>query len=367
VRILHIVTNADLGGAPRVVTELANRAARDGHACAVASVPEGPLWAGLFGGVEKIRLAWLRREIAPFEDVGAWHELRRLFGQWEPDIIHLHSSKAGVLGRLAAGRRAARVVYTIHGFDTILKSYRLFLPLERLLARRCGALVPVSGYDARNMAAAGIGGRHHAIHNGVTDRRGRKGGDAGAVAAFERARATGAVIALSVARLARPKRFDLFMETAKRFSPAEARFFWIGNPPGAETGDLPPNVELLGELPEAGDYSNYCDLFLLLSDYEGLPMSVLEALSCGRPVVASRVGGLPEEIDEGCGEHVDNEVGAIEAAVRRFLDPDRAAAAGAAARRRYETSFSAEAMWKAYLDLYRSIAEAPGGERSGDA
>lgn len=354
-RILHVVTNADLGGAPRVVTELANRAARDGHVCAVASVPEGPLWEGLLPSVEKVRLLWLRREIAPMAEIRAWFELKRLFESWKPDIIHLHSSKVGVLGRLAAGRLASRVVYTIHGFDTILKSYRVFLPLERMLAGRTGALVPVSAYDARNLAAAGIGGRHELIRNGVSDRRGRRGGDQGAVAALEGAKARGAQVMLSVARLAKPKRFDLFVETARRFDESEALFFWIGNPADTDATGLPANVRLLGELPEAGNYANYCDIFLLLSDYEGLPMSVLEALSCGKPVLASKVGGLPEAIGEDCGELVDNDAGSVVAALRRLMVPGRATKAGEAARRRYEASFSGEAMWGSYLGLYRSL------------
>ncbi len=357
-RILHIVTNADLGGAPRVVTELANRASRDGHACAVASVPEGPLWEGLLPSVERIRLLWLRREIEPLVEIRAWFELRRLFGAWKPDIIHLHSSKVGVLGRLASGARAQSIVYTIHGFDTILKSYRAFLPLERMLAGRCGALVPVSDYDARSLMAARIGGAHHLIRNGVTDRRGRKGGDAGAIEAFGAARAAGAKVVLCIARLARPKRFDLFVEVARRFEAREARFFWIGNVPGSleEAGIVaPPNAVFLGELPEAGNYANYCDVFLLLSDYEGLPMSVLEAMSCGKPVVASRVGGLPEALGADCGALVDNEAGQVETALRGLLEPGRAARAGEAVRERYEASFSAEAMWENYLELYGSI------------
>ncbi|MBN1242892.1 MAG: glycosyltransferase [Spirochaetales bacterium] len=356
-RILHVVTNADLGGAPRVVTELANRAVRDGHPCAVASVPEGPMWDALDPRVERKVLRSLRREIRPLSDLKAAFELAGLFRSWNPDLIHLHSSKAGVLGRVAAGRRAKRVVYTIHGFDTILKSHRSFLPLERFLARHCGAVVPVSAYDFRNLGLAGIREAHAAIHNGVTDRKGRTP-ESPAAERMLAARGKGSPVVLAVARLAPPKRFDLFLAAAKALEKEGPRFFWIGDPPGARAGELPSNAEMLGELPEAGDYANLCDIFLLLSDYEGLPMSILEAFSCGKPVLASDVGGIGELVDGTTGARVGNSAGEIIAALRGLLgDPGRLSTLGRNARERYESGFTADRMWAAYRELYGSLVE----------
>jgi glycosyltransferase involved in cell wall biosynthesis len=356
VRILHVVTNADLGGAPRVVTELANRAVRDGQICAVASVPEGPLWDYLDPTVERFPLTQLRREIRPWRDLAALFELGRLFRAWKPDIVHLHSSKAGVLGRLAAGRRWDHVVYTIHGFDTILKAHRAFLPLERLLARRTGAVVPVSSYDRRNLEAAGIRGRIVMVRNGASDRRGAPLLDAKAAERMRDAKASGAAVVLCIARLAVPKRFDLFAEAARAFSPEEARFFWIGNIQSVDPETMPPNLEMLGEIPEAGSYANLCDLFVLLSDYEGLPMSVLEALSCGKPVLASAVGGIPEAVSQANGALVGNDTGAAAEALKALLcDRPGLDRLGLASRAAYEAEFSAEMMWKSYLKLYESL------------
>lgn len=354
-RILHVVTNADLGGAPRVVTELANRAVRDGHVCGAASVPEGPLWDHLDPRVERLPLDHLRRDISPAADLAAVFELARLFRRWKPDIVHLHSSKAGALGRFASLLAPVRIVYTIHGFDTILKSHRIFLPLERLLAGRTAVIVPVSAYDKKNLAAAGIRGRVELILNGVSDRCGAAP-DATVAHRIGAARASGAAIVLSIARLAPPKRFDLFVEAARQFSPAEARFFWIGNAGPPELFPLPPSVELLGEVPEAGNCVNLCDVFVLFSDYEGLPMSVLEALSCGKPVVASGVGGIGEAVDGEVGVLVPNGRDAVVDALRSLLeDPARRDCLGAAARRRYEARFSADAMWGKYAQLYAII------------
>ena len=385
-RILHLVTNADLGGAPRVVTELARSAVDAGHECGVAAMKAGPFWEALDDRVQRFPLRHIRREINPFQDMLCLFEIAQLYRSFRPDIIHLHSSKMGVLGRLATGlvahgRLRRRVVYTIHGFDTILKAHRVFLPLERLLAKRCGAVVPVSSYDEANLRAAGINGNIRKIHNGVSDRANRLPLGREALVKMQSARNAGRQVVLSIARLAPPKRFDLFAGLAESFrsrsssdsssgrplsiqsnSSQPVQFFWIGNVQdaayaAAQLGKaLPENLLLLGEQAEAGDYANYCDVFVLLSEYEGLPMSVLEAMSCGKPVLASAVGGLSEALGDGSGILVGNEPSELEAAMTKLLeDSDRLSVMGGVARIRYESSFSAEAMWTKYESLYKEL------------
>ena len=360
-RILHVVTNADLGGAPRVVTELANRAVQADHTCGAATVPIGPFWDHLDPRVERLPLRHLRRNLDPVQDFAALWELTALIRRWQPEIVHLHSSKAGVLGRLAAllaswgAPRRIPTVYTIHGFDTILKTHRRFLPLERMMARRTSAVVPVSAYDEGNLRRAGVRGNVRLIHNGASDRLGAP--PASMVAErIGAARAQGATIVMSIARLEPPKRFDLFLEVARR-APKDMRFFWIGNVRAATNLDLPLNVEMLGEVPEAGNCLNLCDIFLLLSDYEGLPMSILEALSCGKPVVASDVGGISEALAPDAGLLVPNDRDAVLMALDRLTN-DRALRArmGASARARYERCFSADSMWCRYLQLYTELS-----------
>ena len=296
------------------------------------------------------------KELSLAADLAVFGEIRKAIRDFGPDVIHLHSSKAGVLGRLAAGRLRRRVVYTVHGFDTILKAHRFFLPLERVLQGLCGAVVAVSEYDRRNLAASGISRNLSVIRNGARDWSGSPPVDEGVAAAMEAARASGGAV-LCIARLAPPKRFDLFREAAERLP--VARFFWIGNE--AEVGGLPPNLEMLGSRPSAGAYADHADLLVLFSDYEGLPMSILEALSCGTPVVASAVGGVAEALGDGSGETVPNEARSAAAAIARYLPGgDKYAPPGSAARarirERYLGSFSVEAMARAYDGLYARLA-----------
>lgn len=359
-RILHVITNAELGGAQSVVSALASWAVSSGREAAVASQAEGPLWDGLDPRVMRFRLRRMVKELSPIDDLLAFGEIRRAIRDYRPDIIHLHSSKAGVLGRIAAGRLSPRTVYTVHGFDTILKAHRAFIPLERVLSRRCGAIAAVSEYDARGLASCGISRNVRVIRNGAADWRGARPGDERAAAAIEAARRSGGAV-LSIARLAPPKRFDLFCAVARLLP--RAGFFWIGNEREVDPGTLPGNVSMLGSLPGAGAYANAADALALFSDYEGLPMSILEALSCGTPVVASAVGGVAEALDGSCGEAVANDAAEAAAALARYLPGGDRYAAGeggarSAARTRYEALFSDEAMARSYGALYDELSGA---------
>jgi glycosyltransferase involved in cell wall biosynthesis len=324
-KILHVVTNSDLGGAPRVVTELSAQAVQEGHSCGVAAMPGGPMWKHLEPRVEQFPVPSMRREVQASQDMATLRFLRGLYRDYKPDVIHLHSSKAGALGRLAAlGMGLARhTVYTIHGFDTILKTHRRYLPLERALALISGAIVPVSRYDFDNLSAVGIQNRVLCIPNGVSDRRARKVLIQRRPWLYRR-QETGRLTVLTIARLEKPKRPDLYVclsatEPTCRFLLGgelctEPRDFM----PGIQ---IPPNLRFLGESPEAGNLANLCDLFMLISDYEGIPMSVLEAMSCASPVLASRVGGIPEALGEGSdsgGLMAANEAPALQETLKIF-------------------------------------------------
>jgi len=342
-----------------VVRMLSNGFVAAGHAVGVAAMREGPFWALLDPRVVRFPLDSMVRPISPVDDIKALLEIRGAIAGFKPDILHLHSSKAGVLGRLAAGRLAPRTVYTVHGFDSIRRTHSVFLPLERALQGSCGAIVPVSDYDRRNLVAEGIRKGLRLIRNGTEDWLLRTP-DGAAAEDIRQAKAFGGRVVLCIARLAPPKRFDLFCAAAEALAGDDVSFFWIGNQIPVDKKELPYNVTVLGELPGAGGYANLADLSVLFSDYEGLPLSLIEALSCGTPVVASAVGGVPEIVDGSNGAAVENDEASIVEAIRKYLPGSPGyGEARAAARRSWEVGFSVSRMAEAYGALYRDLLADP--------
>lgn len=101
-----------------------------------------------------------------------------------------------------------------------------------------------------------------------------------------------------------PKNIDLFLKVSELLP--QYAFVWIGNQHEFR-GQYSENVFFMGSLPNAGAYNEYADLFILPSNYEGLPMTIIEAMAFGKPVVASKVGGISEIVlDDENGYTVEN-------------------------------------------------------------
>lgn len=355
-RILHFITVSEAGGAQSVVAELANGSVQAGHEAAVASDSGGILWDILDSRIRRFEVPCLQKRVDPRADFRAFLGFRRILREYKPDILHLHSSKAGVLGRLLPGTLRPRIVYTVHGFDTIRKAHRIYLPVERALAGSCGAVVAVSEYDRSGLAECGIRRSVQVIPNGIRDLDGMRPEDPALAAEMRRDRAEGFRIVLSIARLAPPKRFDLFRDLARAFEGEPVRFYWIGGGRPDAAGGLPSNLRMPGEIRNAGSYIGECDVFVLLSDFEGLPVSILEALSWGKPILASRVGGIPEELEGGAGILADNDPAILERELRGLLQrPDSGRMLGIVARSRFLERYRRESMVGSYLDLYESL------------
>lgn len=283
-RILQVVTQSELGGAQTVVAQLANSLSEEHEVILAAGQGDGKMWGMVNDHVIKEYCPHLQRSISLKNDLLATIELRRLYNKYNPDIIHLHSSKAGTLGRIVFPTN--RTVYTVHGFDSVRLAFRKFLPVERLLQHFCKAVVGVSKYDERNLVAEGIRNNVSTVYNGISIP------DCSTVEDME-VFCQGKKVVLAIARVFPPKRIDMFVDVARLLP--QYNFVWIGNQREVtEFGELPSNCHFLGNIPNAGAFCSKIDLLMLPSNYEGLPMVILEAMSFGKPVVASDVGGISE-------------------------------------------------------------------------
>jgi glycosyltransferase involved in cell wall biosynthesis len=255
--------------------------------CRLAEVGRAP--AGLEGFCV---LPCLGRRIGALADLRALAALRRLLRRFDPDVVHTHTSKAGLLGRLAAPAGAVRA-HTFHGL--VLRDYAGPLRsaaaafVERRLARRSELLFAVSASCRRELAEHGIGAPVAVVPPAV-----RTAAFAGADRAACRARlggGRGPAIGF-VGRLVPIKRPGLFVALARALPQVEA--FVIGDGPlrGALERDAPPNLRWLGARADAADLLPGLDLLVLPSRREGFPVAAVEAAAAGIRTVGFAVPGL---------------------------------------------------------------------------
>jgi len=355
-KILHVITNTELGGAQTVCIFLANMAACDGNTVAVASMPGGYLWNQLDKRIIRFTIESMVKPLCPYSDIKCYMQLKKHIEQFAPDIIHLHSSKAGALGRLAGRKYKNRIVYTVHGFDSIRLHHKIFLPLERWLQNYCGAIVAVSKYDEKSLRDAGITAHVHTIYNGIklTGQTMLPPFDA---SPYKK-------VIMTIARISIQKRFAFFLQVAAHKDMQDYLFIWIGGSAEKSIDELkreysiPPNVLLLGDYPDASALLKYCDLFVLFTNYEGLPMTILEAMAQKKAVVASNVGGIPELIDDSNGILIQTDEAAVPSILSILNDENKSQTMGECSFTKYTCSFTLEQMWKNYWKLYNELLTA---------
>ena len=343
-RILQVITLSELGGAQSVVANLANTLCKEHEVVVVAGEGDGKMWDLLSPAVVREHVPSLCRALSPLKELKTVLAFRRLYRKYRPDIIHLHSSKAGILGRLAFPK--SKIVYTVHGFDSIRVAYRKYLPIEKSLQNRCRAIIGVSKYDERNLRSEGISNHVGIIYNGIVEPLHLNNALFQNLGKYSRK-------VLCIARLAPPKNIDLFLSVAKLLP--QYAFIWIGNQHEVSFA-CPANVFFMGNLPNAGSYNEYADLFFLPSNYEGLPIVIIEALACGKPVVASAVGGISELLDGTNGYAVENEAQKMaEKITCILLDAGRYVSMSKCARKTYLEKFTVDRMVSGYLAVYNQI------------
>lgn len=349
-RILHIITSSVLGGAQSVVENLAMEQSKRFDVY-IISGGTGDAWENLNAKIQVHLLKELNRNIS-LKDIVVFNKLRKLKKVINPDVIHLHSSKMGVLGRLVFDTE--KIVYTVHGFDSIRIANRKFLFVEKLLKTKAYKIIGVSKYDEINLNNEEIFSNVKCIYNGIDDISEKTdiNYNNDILCKIDLIRQKYEHIICCIARDDYPKRIDLFFKIAEQL-PVFA-FVWIGN--DISYTSLSDNIFLFGKVPSAAIYLKYMDLFILPSNYEGLPMSIIEALSISLPVVASDVGGISELIDGTNGFTSENKVEDFTSKINKILsDPVIYNSMSKKARETYENKFTLEMMADNYEKVYTEI------------
>jgi glycosyltransferase involved in cell wall biosynthesis len=358
-RIFLVVTLAELGGAQTYVASLLPALAGRFDVTVAAHGP-GPLRdAARAAGVRFLPLRHVRRPISPWRDLLGLLELLTLLRRERPHILHANSSKAGVLARFAAWLAGVPIrIFTVHGWAFSAHQGRrskIYLWADRLVRPLTTVTVCVAERERVAGIAAGTCSERTTvvIHNGV---------EAGAAPARHAAN-PGPPRIVSVGRLQAPKDALTLVRALARLPKGSFRAVIVGAGPDRPLVEaevrrlgLDRAVELAGAREDVPEILAAADLFVLSSASEGLPMTILEAMAAGLPVVASRVGGVPEAV-------LDGETGllvppgrpaSLAAAIERLLeDTSLRRSMGRAGLARVRERFDIASFQRAHVDLYR--------------
>ncbi len=318
-KICHVITRLIIGGAQEnTILSCRGLVARGHDVTLIAGPetgPEGSLWPlARASGSKIIELAPLRRAVRPIGDFRAYRELIERFKMMKPDVVHTHSSKAGILGRAAAAKAGVPgVVHTIHGMSFnrtqswwTRTAYRL---LERRAARYTDKIVTVADAMIEQAVVAGIGTRDQMVTI-------RSGLEVDRFAPDETLRrsvraawgvADDEIVVGTIARLFENKGYEEIMAampSALKRSP-KLRFVWIGD--GAHRGryerelqrlGLRDRVMMVGLVPpdDVARLLKGFDLLVHASRWEGLPRAVVQALLTEVPAISFDNDGAPEVI-----------------------------------------------------------------------
>jgi glycosyltransferase involved in cell wall biosynthesis len=382
-RIVHVITRLIIGGAQEntlLTVEGLHHHYRDDVTLVTgpAEGPEGDLFdkaARL--GLDVELFPELIRPIRPWVDLKAYQRLLATFRKRRPDVVHTHSSKAGILGRAAAWHaQVPAIVHTIHGlpfgaFESPWKN-RLYIALERWAARRCHAVVSVCDAMTTQALAAGVGRREQylTVYSGM---------DADAFLAPRRPRdlvrrelglAESDVAFATVARLFELKGHDDIVAVARDVLAANpnVRFVWIGD--GILRDRLVSDLEGLGirrsfiltglvppeRIPEL---LNAVDAVIHPSLREGLARVLPQSLLVGRPVISYDIDGAREVVLPETGILLKpRDLEGLRAGILRLAsDPALRTRLGSEGRRRFADQFRHETMTRQLRLLYERLLE----------
>jgi glycosyltransferase involved in cell wall biosynthesis len=316
VKVAHIITRLELGGAQQNTLYCCAHHDRRKYEVILISGIGGYLdgEAGKIKDCKTYFLPELKHPVRPFWDLKALRRITDILRSEKVDLVHTHSSKAGILGRWAARKAGVpHVVHTVHGWgfhpEQFFLSRWLYQALERWAAKFTEVIITVSRENLQSGLEAGIGqkAQYRVIHSGIDPKQYSLGSSA---ASKERKllKSAGRPTVLVLSNFKKQKSPLDVIEAAARLVLKLPRvlFLWAGDGPLLQKAErlieekaLKSNFELLGWREDVGKLLAASDTLLLTSIYEGLPRVVLQAMAAGKPVVATAVSGTPEAVKQG--------------------------------------------------------------------
>lgn len=364
--VLFIITKSEIGGAQTHLMEVVRYMHRAGHDVSVVTGTTGWLTNELAAiGVDYEILPDLVREINPAKDIKTINYICRIMEDKHPDIIHCHSSKAGIVGRIAGAIKNVPAVFTAHGwaFTSGVSPVKriIYAAIEHMMLGITKRVICVSEFD-RQLAKRWFLHNYNRIvtvHNGIVDKT------------FNSNIAREDFLPLklvSVARFSHQKNnMELIraVEQINKLYSDSLQLNMVGDGPLLSEAQayvtshkLENDVHFLGSRTDVDDILNKNDIFCLISNYEGLPISIIEAMRAGMPIIASDVGGVNELLqDEVNGFLIPR--GNISELVDKLKyilhHKELIKSMGEASRKIYEEEYTADRMNQKILSVYNEI------------
>lgn len=315
-KMLHIVGDSKFGGDSVLVVALSEAAREVGITADILTTDDRFQDAVRAANLGLVDLDVIRRPIRPLWDYRGLRRLTRFLADSGYDLVHTHTSKGGFVGRWAAARAGIpAVVHTVHGFafheESSPTAVRVYTTMERRAATWCDRIVTVSEFHRRWALEAQIapGRKLVAIPNGLPPRRVETGRDVSEVRG-ELGLESGELMVLSTGRLAEQKGIEYLIRAVDLVPSEPVRFkvFLAGDGPlradleklGASLG-VSDRITFLGFRDDIGSLLAAADLVVLPSLWEGMSISLLEAMAAQRPVITTSIGSNLEVTDKGEG------------------------------------------------------------------
>lgn len=357
-KILMIITRGDsIGGAQIHVRDLCRGLVEAGHSVGVVTGAGGALTDAVAGfGVATRICPSLLREIHPVRDLRSVMTLRGIIREEAPDLVCTHSTKAGIVGRIAARLAGRPCVFTAHGWafaDGVSEPKRtVYRVLERLVSPLATRVICVSEHDRQIGIAAGMrADRLVTIHNGMAEATEPTAVDQDAGRPMR---------VIMVARFAAQKDHRTVIEAMRGVDGAELDL--VGDGPDLETArsfareaGVADRVRFLGVRDDVAALLARSDAFVLSSHWEGFPLSTLEAMRAGLPVIVSDVGGAAEAVVDGVTGFVvpPRDPGALRDRLRKLVaEPERRMEMGRSGRKRFVAAYTFGHMFDRTLEVY---------------